>query len=46
MDILSLYQEHGVMIADEGHKHSRPGWVQTTCPFCTGHEGYHLGYTK
>jgi len=44
MDILSLYQDHGVMIAEEDHKHSRPGWVQTPCPFCAGHQGFHLGY--
>jgi DNA primase len=27
----------------KGGKHSRPGWIQVECPFCTGHYGYHLG---
>lgn len=47
-DILQLYQDYSVDYKTEGHKHCRPGWVNTPCPFCIsqpGHEGYHLGAT-
>ena len=47
MDIIQLYQDYSVDFRTEGHKHCRPGWVNTPCPFCMsggGHEGYHLGY--
>jgi hypothetical protein len=47
MDIIQLYQDFSVDYKTEGHKHCRPGWVNTPCPFCVstgGHEGYHLGY--
>jgi len=44
MDIIRLYQDYGVNYKTEGHKHCRPGWVNTECPFCTGNPGYHLGY--
>lgn len=33
-----------VPIAPGGHKHTRAGWVQVECPFCTGNPGYHLGH--
>ena len=45
MDILRLYHDHGVPHETEGHKHCRPGWVNTACPFCTGNPGLHLGAT-
>jgi hypothetical protein len=47
MDIVQLYQDYSVDFRTEGHKHCRPGWVNTECPWCLspfGHEGYHLGY--
>jgi hypothetical protein len=44
MDILELYQDFSVDFKTEGHKHCRPGWVNTECPFCEGNFGYHLGY--
>ena len=44
MDILQLYQDFSVDHRTEGHKHCRPGWVNTECPFCQGNFGYHLGY--
>ena len=44
MDIIQLYQDYNVTFLTEGHKHCRPGWVQVPCPFCTGNEGWHLGY--
>ena len=44
MDIEQLYLDYSVDFKTEGHKHCRPGWVNTPCPFCTGNPGYHLGY--
>lgn len=44
MDIIQLYQDYSVDFLTEGHKHCRPGWVNTPCPFCTGNPGYHLGF--
>jgi len=44
MDIVQLYQDYSVDHMTEGHKHCRPGWVNTPCPFCTGNAGYHLGF--
>lgn len=47
MDIIKLYEDHNVDYKTQGHKHCRPGWVNTPCPFCVsepGHEGYHLGF--
>ena len=44
MDILQLYQDFSVDYLTEGHKHCRPGWVNTECPWCSGNPGYHLGY--
>lgn len=44
MDIVQLYQDYSIIFATEGHKHCRPGWVNTECPFCTGNPGLHLGY--
>ncbi len=44
MDVLRLYQDYGVDHLTEGHKHCRDGWVNTPCPFCSGNDGYHLGW--
>lgn len=44
MDIVRLYQDNSIDFVTEGHKHVRPGWVNTECPFCIGNPGYHLGY--
>lgn len=44
MDIIQLYRDYGIPFKTEGHKHSREGWVNIACPFCTGNPGYHLGY--
>ena len=43
-DILSFYEDFGIDYIEHGHKHCRPGWIQTPCPFCTGNPGYHLGF--
>ncbi len=44
MDIIRLYEDFGVQYQTEGHKHCRPGWVNTECPFCSGNPGLHLGF--
>lgn len=44
MDIIRLYEDFNVEYATEGEKHTREGWVNVKCPFCTGNEGYHLGW--
>lgn len=44
MDIVRLYEDYGIDYVIENHKHARKNWVQTTCPFCTGNSGYHLGF--
>ncbi len=44
MNIVQLYQDFGLFIAPENHKHYREGWVNVTCPFCSGNPGYHLGW--
>lgn len=44
MDVIQLYQDFSINYLTEGHKHCRPGFVNTPCPFCTGHAGYHLSY--
>ena len=44
MDIERLYRDFSVDYASEGHRHTRPGWINAACPFCTGNPGYHLGF--
>lgn len=47
MDVKSLYSDFSIEYRTEGHKHSRPGWVNCECPWCSGdagHSGLHLGY--
>ena len=39
-----FYDDCGVKWIDHGHKRTREGWVQIHCPFCTGSQGYHLGF--
>lgn len=44
MDIIELYQDFSIPHQTEGHKHCRPGYVNTECPFCSGNPGLHLSY--
>jgi len=45
MDILALYNDFNVEYRLGGqHRHCRTGWVNSSCPFCSGNPGYHLGY--
>ena len=43
-DAKKFFTTYGIAFITEGHKHCQRGWVQTTCPFCRGNEGWHLGY--
>lgn len=44
MDILSLYKDYRIPIAEETDRHFHDGWINTPCPFCSGSPGFHLGY--
>jgi len=44
MKVELFLRDYGVPIAPQNHKHTRPGWINIPCPFCTGHEGYHGGF--
>lgn len=44
MSFVELLKDYHVPFQVEGHKHSRPGWVNIPCPFCTGNPGWHLGW--
>lgn len=45
-DALNFFQDFGIQYVTEGHKHCQPGWIQISCPFCTGNPGWHLGYSE
>lgn len=45
INIEQLFQDYHIVFATHGHKHTREGWIQVSCPFCTGSEGYHLGFS-
>lgn len=44
--IYEYLKDYNIDYMTEGHKHCQPGWVQMECPFCTGHEGFHLGFNE
>jgi len=46
MKIRELFDDYHIPYQTAGHKHCRPGWVNTACPFCTGNPGLHLGYNE
>ena len=46
LDILSLYKDYSIPFATSGSKHTMPGWVNVSCPFCTGSKDYHLGFNE
>ena len=50
MDVIRLYRDYSIEIAPDEHKHSRPGWVNAECPFCShlpgANPGYHLGWNE
>jgi hypothetical protein len=36
-------EDHNIDYAKSG-KHARPGWTNISCPFCSGHPGFHGGF--
>lgn len=42
-DATRFVEDHTIEYARRG-KHARKGWVNISCPFCTGHPGYHGGF--
>lgn len=42
-DAKTFCMNYNIDYAKSG-KHYRPGWVNITCPFCSGHAGYHGGF--
>ncbi len=44
MALSNFYSDYLIETAPEGHKHSREDWINVPCPYCTGSQGYHLGY--
>ena len=44
LNIHKLYKDFHIPHMETGHKHCRPGWIQTKCPFCSGNPGWHLGF--
>ena len=45
MDINEVFTQYNIPIAPASHEHTRYGWVQLDCPFCSrGSERYRLGY--
>lgn len=46
INVQALYRDYRIITAPSHHKHSRRGWVNIKCPFCTGNPGYHLGYNQ
>lgn len=43
-----FYEDNGIdyVDGDSQAKHSRSGWVNKECPFCTGNPGNHLGFNE
>lgn len=45
MKLEELLRDNDVPLAPSGHHHSRPGWLQMDCPFCSpGTESWRLGF--
>lgn len=44
MNLQELYNDFGIITSTESDKHYRDGWINTSCPFCKGSEGFHLGF--
>jgi hypothetical protein len=44
MNIEQLFRDYNIPTAPTSHRHYREGWVSVECPFCSGNQGYHLGY--
>jgi hypothetical protein len=44
MSLEQLYIDYNIPFAEEGDRHYRKDWLNTSCPLCTGNPGQHLGY--
>lgn len=44
-NVESFIKEYNVKTASMEDKHYRRGWINIKCPFCSGGEGFHLGYS-
>jgi hypothetical protein len=44
MSLEKLYRDHGIPFADEGERHYKEGWLNTSCTFCNKTDGNHLGF--
>ncbi len=44
MKIEKLLSDYGITHVSSGHKHCRTGWVNISCPFCSGNPGFHGGF--
>ena len=45
MNVTQLYKDYNIHIAQSGERHYRYNWINTSCPFCSGNKGNHLGYS-
>ena len=46
MNFRDILNQYGIPIAPNTHEHSRPGWLQIDCPFCSkGWTHYRMGYS-
>lgn len=43
IDMLAVFRNYGIKIADTSDKHSSPGWLNVDCPFCADTKK-HLGW--
>lgn len=43
INLQKLCADYRIPIAPKNHQHYRAGWINISCPFCSGHFGYHLG---
>lgn len=53
MQFEEILKTYNITIAPQGHEHTRSGWIQFDCPFCTKDSGHyrmgyniHFGYTN
>lgn len=46
MDFIKFCEDFRIKTASFGHKHQRAGWINISCPFCSGDPGFHLGWNN
>lgn len=46
IDFIAICRKRNIPYIEGGHHHTKHGWVQTHCPFCTdGQSGWHMGFS-